>query len=208
MPLHMCGIPLKNGGDIIEALAPLFAPIANARVGRKFVAADFAKAMQDDYGIYMHPYVAEDWAPRLADGGILEPVNSSTSYAEFIYRYTEIGDVADYLKSSEQIFEAFRIYVRPLLLRLEREIPSDADLNEMLFERIKGMAFEDILNKPDVIAIKTRTLMLSALEEEQEENPEAREMREMMDVAVATFIIEIEEGGSPLSKQPSDIALG
>lgn len=195
---------LMRGGDIIEALAPLFAPIANAREGKRYVPAEFATSIEVEYGITTHPFVAEDWAPRLAKGGILEPLNANEAHCDYIYRRTDIGDVAQFERDVSAITERFRVYVTPHLERLQ--IPVPTDLDEQLFVRLKSVSFDDIARKPDVVVESDTTLTLIKIDPEPGVGTDTTP--QMLDVAVASFVYDLQTSDPNLAKKLGDITLG
>ncbi len=70
-----------KSNDIAAGLMPLFAPVISARAGAVFDSIQFAKDVSETYGLDMHPYVAEEMAPTLAQAGFLirEPIRASRS---------------------------------------------------------------------------------------------------------------------------------
>jgi hypothetical protein len=76
----------QRTGDITKGLMPLFAPIIHDQAGDIFVAAEFAKKVQEKYDIAMRPIVAESLIPKLVESGLLTKEEQSKYIA--VYRCT------------------------------------------------------------------------------------------------------------------------
>ena len=58
-------------GDITRGLLPLFSPIFSDKEGETYDPSEVSEAMNQLYGIEMHPLVAEELAPKLLEKGVL-----------------------------------------------------------------------------------------------------------------------------------------
>ena len=72
--------------DIAVGLIPLFAPIISARAGKPFDPMQFVRDVKTLYDLDMHPYVAEELAPSLAQHGYLIAERRVGSTPQYVNR--------------------------------------------------------------------------------------------------------------------------
>lgn len=81
-------------GDLTLGLLPLFSPLLAGKEGTQFSSKTFCNEVEQNYGINMHPYVAEDIAAKLCSKGFLtESLKSKPN--EKIYIINKINDISD-----------------------------------------------------------------------------------------------------------------
>lgn len=83
----------SQSGDIGDGLLKLFAPVIAKRAGQRFSPETFATDVLEMYDIEMHPYVAEDFAPRLAAAGYLVETANFAQNAAYENGHFEIPEL-------------------------------------------------------------------------------------------------------------------
>lgn len=91
----------EKTGDIGQGLLPLFAPVVAKRTGARFSAAQFAEDVLEMYDIEMHPYVAKEFAPRLAAAGYLKKIVKRDS--NVLYENQQV-DIVEPPLSEERLY--------------------------------------------------------------------------------------------------------
>ncbi|MEO2278854.1 hypothetical protein [Pseudoalteromonas pernae] len=94
-------------GDIISGLLPLFTPILAGKEGQEFSPQKLCEGINEAYGLQVHPYVAEELAPKLASSGVLR-INNLDRKGEryYIEKIPEVNDEA----LNRDIKDIFRVY--------------------------------------------------------------------------------------------------
>jgi hypothetical protein len=177
----------SGDGDLLSRLAPIFKLIAKNRVGRRFDAAQFAKDVGKLYFIDVHPWAAEDLAPRLEKAGLLRKNQLSPGAYEYIY--AEID--AEFSEVSEAdirlVVKKFIEFANPILGA--HSIPVDEKaLENGFFGQLIQMDFVSVLKKPvsDASTVGTLTLKKAGEEPEQSKGSGTR-----IDVLCASFIMHV-----------------
>lgn len=190
-----------QSGDIVAGLFPLFAPAIKRRHGKTFDPAVFAKDLEELCGLAVHPYIIEDWAPRMAQHELLiehdKELVGTRSVTTYICADPNIPDLVDLESRIVRLFDGFETYAKVLLKSHGLTAPARAVLERELVTRIQSMGFDNILAKPDrgnganVLTLERRPA---------EQSPDQHEAQ-IMDVICATFIIELHR------RQPEQFAL-
>lgn len=68
-----------ESGDLLAGLVPLFTPLFEGHVGEEFNPEVLGRKVKEAYGIEMHPYVAEDFVPKLVDADVLTIIEDARS---------------------------------------------------------------------------------------------------------------------------------
>lgn len=177
----------EQTGDIVSGLIPLFAPIVKQNAHSDFDSVQFSKSVDQYYGIKMHPYVAQDWAPRLAAAGLLHAVGES-HIERYINLDPELPDFANQEQRVNAIFHSFHTFCKPIVLKHGIAI-NDGDLDAALRRRLISMDFLDIMNAPDRNHMPDRTLRLDRRTETAGEVELGIEAK--LDVICAAFALEL-----------------
>ncbi|MFV8817135.1 hypothetical protein [Haliea sp. E17] len=137
-----------RSGDIFRGLMPLFAPIVAQNSGKYFSSENFCNQVDTFYGIKMHPFVAEDFAPKMAEFGLLEE-HVTEHLRQYKYKTIDTTD-----KSNEEEFEGlfirFKEFALKLLSRLKSDL-SDVDFDSEFMSRLAryGLDTEDSATNGD-----------------------------------------------------------
>lgn len=134
--------------DLLSGLSPIFKPIAKANQGKKFVPEDFARQVGELYGLRIHPWAIEDFAPRLERGGVLQKVQISTHVHEFVYAPVQEEFAAVSEADIANLLGSFRQFARPLLHQNQESVP-DTELDEAFLRQFRDMNFLEALLRPD-----------------------------------------------------------
>ena len=134
-------------GDLLSGLAPIVKPIARELAGQPFDAKEFSKRVEELYQISIHPWVADDLAPRLEKAGLLVKTQvtarvASYAYAEIPQEFDEVG-VGDI----RRVLQRFVDYARPLLAR-HKLVLDDAQLEETFLRELTSLDFHAALLRP------------------------------------------------------------
>lgn len=188
-------------GDLLSGLAPIVKPIARELAGQTFDANEFSRRVEELYQISIHPWVADDLAPRLEKAGLLVKTQLTArlityTYAEIPQEFDEVG-VADI----RLVLQRFVNYARPLLARHKLEL-DDAQLEETFLRELTSLDFHAALlrpgrtmplAKPTTASESTLRLPTKAEEEGQADVPAAAkpEVQALSDVTIlcAGFIL-------------------
>lgn len=136
-----------GNGDLLFGLAPIFKPLAREWAGRRFDAEEFARRAEDLYQIRIHPWAADDLAPRLEKAGLLVKT-AETRYA-VSYTYAAIEDEFTEIEEADirLVVKKFIDYARPLCSRHRLDL-SDSQLEGEFFKQLVSMDFHAALLKP------------------------------------------------------------
>lgn len=125
-------------GNIVKGLIPLFIPLLSGKEGEVFSPEAFCKEVNNAYGIGMHPYVAEDLAPKLVDANILLLGNvTKPKPSYFVNAIPSIDDKPvkdDILK----IFDQFENLAKTILSNAK--VNTEVDLHEEFTNRLARMS--------------------------------------------------------------------
>lgn len=134
-------------GDLLSGLAPIVKPIARELAGQTFDAKEFSRRVEELYQISIHPWVADDLAPRLEKAGLLVKTQvtarfTSYAYAEIPQEFDEVG-VGDI----RRVLQRFVDYARPLLAQ-NKVAQDDAQLEETFLRELTSLDFHAALLRP------------------------------------------------------------
>lgn len=131
-------------GDLLSGLAPIVKPIARELAGQPFDGKKFSQRVEELYQISIHPWVADDLAPRLEKAGLLVKTHitdriTSYTYADIPQEFDEVseGDV-------RQVLLRFVEYARPLLSSHNLDL-DDARLEEIFLRELTTLDFHSAL---------------------------------------------------------------
>ncbi len=136
-----------GNGDLLFGLAPIFKPLARELAGRRFDAEEFSRRVEDLYQIQIHPWAADDLAPRLEKAGLLIKT-AETRYA-VSYTYAAIEEEFAEIEEADVrlVVKKFIDYARPLCSRHKLDL-SDSQLEAEFFKQLVSMDFHAALLKP------------------------------------------------------------
>jgi hypothetical protein len=175
-------------GDLMSGLTPIFKPIVKQRVGQKFDANDFTKAVGKLYGIKIHPWAVDELARRLERAGLLKRTPLAGGVETYVYGNVE--ETFDEVTESDirQVVQAFIDFARPLLARLGAPVDEKA-LEDGFFDELTSIDFQSIVLKPEAKDLKPSTLSVPKGPEERAHHEELT-ARSHLDVLAAGFIVE------------------
>jgi hypothetical protein len=180
----------EQTGDIATGLLVLFAPVIAKRSGKTFDAQQFVEDVREMYDIEMHPYVAEDFAPRLAASGyLIETARfaENATYENGTFELPELPISEDVL---EALLERFADFANSLLVPNGINIPR-ATLKSGLLDRLVQPDFLGLMVRPDRPSTGPRTMTLRP-DPTANERPEDVE-RLRIDYLSARFILDCNE---------------
>jgi hypothetical protein len=172
-------------------LAPIFKLVAKRNAGKRFDPSRFAKEVGELYFIEVHPWAAEDLAPRLERAGLLKVVASSAAgLHEYVYAEVE-GEFTDVTEADiKLVVYRFIDFSKPLLA--SHSLPIDEKgLEGVFFEQLIKMDFHAILSKREQAraadaSADTLTIKKSP---ERVQADQALEAKARLDVLCASFIL-------------------
>lgn len=134
-------------GDLLSGLAPIVKPIARTLAGQPFDAKEFSLRVEELYQISIHPWVADDLAPRLEKAGLL--VKTQVTARVTSYAYADIRQEFDEVSVSDirLVLQRFVDYARPLLDRHKLEL-DDERLEETFLLELTSLDFHASLLRP------------------------------------------------------------
>lgn len=134
-------------GDLLSGLAPIVKPIARELAGRPFDAKEFSLRVEELYQISIHPWVADDLAPRLEKAGLLVKTQVTARVAS--YAYADIPQEFDEVSVDDirRVLQRFVDYARPLLPRHNLEL-DDVQLEETFLRELTSLDFHAALLRP------------------------------------------------------------
>lgn len=134
--------PVK--GDLLSGLAPIVKPIARELAGLPFDAKEFSQRVEELYQICIHPWVADDLAPRLEKAGLL--VKTQVTARVTSYSYAEIPQEFDAVRVDDihRVLQRFVDYARPLLPLHNRAL-DDAKIAEIFLRQLTSLDFHAAL---------------------------------------------------------------
>lgn len=185
-------------GDISDGLLKLLAPVIAKRSGTRFYPEEFAADVYETYDIEMHPYVAEDFAPRLAAAGyLIETVHIDQ---RVIYQNGEfdLPEPPVSPQALEALLDRFADGASKLLAENDLEIPRET-LKSGFLDRLVQPDFLGLIVRPDRPSGGPRTMSLKR-DSQTNVAPEIAE-RLHLDYLSARFILECN------SSNPEDFEL-
>lgn len=199
----------RGDNDLLSGLAPIFRSLGQGRVGQKFDPVEFASAVGKTYGLKVHPWAAEDLAPRLERAGLLQRVEVGPGAHE--YAYSEV--TGDYSEVSEAdirlVLRRFHEYARPLLAAHGLS-ETDEDLEDAFLKHLVDMEFVAVLLRPDQSAAQERkpsTITLKKPHEQEEWESEALH-KSRFNVLCASFILQAHRDETKLYELLVRVATG
>lgn len=164
-------------GDLLSGLAPIVKPIARELAGQPFDAKEFSRRVEELYQISIHPWAADDLAPRLEKAGLLVKTQvtarvTSYAYSDIPQEFDEVG-VGDI----RRVLKRFVDYARPLLARHNLTL-DDAQIEETFLKELTSLDFHAALMRRGRVAApavvppspaRTGTLRLPAKAEVMEQ---------------------------------------
>ncbi|WP_281649157.1 hypothetical protein [Parendozoicomonas sp. Alg238-R29] len=135
--------------DIITGLLPIFSPVIAKNNGYFFHPDTFVNDLEIMYGLKMHPYVAEEIAPKLEAKGLLK----STQVRNRI-TYVNSCDI-EYESSNEQeiqfkkLISDFTDFAKKMLSSVSIEI-SNKEIEKGFYYRLARLDFIREINSKDV----------------------------------------------------------
>jgi|GEM_PF-6690176 len=96
-----------NSGDLFKGLIPLFSPILTGKYGQKFEPKMFIHDLETSYGLKLHPYVAEQFVPKMVQAGLLFEAPSSKYEKSFIIGKIEPAVDKELESKIKSIFENY-----------------------------------------------------------------------------------------------------
>lgn len=104
--------------------------------------------LRSGYGLKIHPWAIEDFAPRLERGGVLQKVQISQDVHEYVYAPIQEEFAAVSEADISNLLQRFREFAIPLL-QANRESVSDTDLDDALLSQLRDMNFLAALLRPE-----------------------------------------------------------
>jgi hypothetical protein len=194
-------------GDIYQGLMPLFAPVIKLRRGKDFDPLQFAKDVDEYYGLRMDPLVAMDLVKRLEDAGLLREKSRTKEYVEYINCDPDVLDPTEADAFTQSVLEDFHSFLRQRLA--EHQITfSDDNIEAAIFKRLSTMEFLSVINKPEETASKSRTLKLGRTKINEVEETESDKMESRLDVLCAAYAIKQFNDAPDKFQRLCDIASG
>jgi len=186
---------LRKGGDFIEALAPLFAPIANRRKGQVFEPTSFANDLRQ-LSLDVHAFVIEDWAERMANAGLLTRISVESQPPKYIYNALDVTDVDEVSAKLQSIFDTFFGQFSKVLRSFNLEVVDRTRAEEMFFVRVRNFDFEAIASKNVSDDASQTKLTLEAFKKQDDNRPENTH-EQIMDVFFAYYIVDLRNRADP-----------
>jgi hypothetical protein len=174
-------------GDLLGKLAPLFKLIAKNKVGRRFDPAEFAKEIAKLFFIDVHPWAAEDLAPRLEKANLLTKRQLPAGAHDYIYAPVD----ADFNEVSEAdirlTVRRFVEFATPMLQSHGLSV-NEKELENGLFGQLIKMDFVSTLQKaPTLLAEPGSADTLSVKKTSKEVGTGVEAIR--IDVLCASFVL-------------------
>ena len=185
-------------GDLATGLLQLFAPVIAKRAGQKFVPEQFAADVGEMYDIEMHPYVAEEFAPRLAAAGYLTQTASFHQNAAYENAHVELAAPPVSEDTLNALLDRFVVFAEDLLRVVGVDIAGQV-LKDGLLDRLVQPDFLGLMVRPDRASPGPHTLTLKA--EPATDKNESDTQRLRLDYLAARFILQSKD------KAPDDFDL-
>jgi len=177
-------------GDIANGLLVLFAPVIAKRSGRKFEPQEFATDVREMYDIEMHPYVAEDFAPRLAAAGYLVETARFAEHATYENGTFQLPELPVSEETLDALLDRFADFANSLLLPNGINIPRET-LKSGLLDRLVQTDFLGLMVRPDKPSSGPRTMALKPGPTANERPEDVERLR--IDYLSARFLLDCNE---------------
>jgi len=99
-------------GDLVRGLLPLFTPLLSDLEGKEFIPEKFCEEINATYGLDMHPYVAEELAPKLVDAGVLTIIKERNKEKKYYIDSVPKIDNAKLQSDIQKIFHGFEKFAK------------------------------------------------------------------------------------------------
>lgn len=186
----------QGKADLLSGLAPLFRPIAKANSGKRFDAKIVSEAVATIYGFRIHPWALEDFAPRLAEAGVLRRIKTSAVTHDFVF-----ADIAEeFVQLAESDVDAvigkFIAYAQPILAE-HQQVATNADLEQALLSALTSFAFIESLIRPEKpVGPGAKTLSIRG-REPREAGGALPDTKAWLEVLCAGFILHVFRSDRP-----------
>jgi len=182
---------IDNTGDFVQGLVPLFTPIVREFEGNDFSPIEFSEALNRLYGLLVRPEVIEDWARRLADHGLLHPVEEDGEIVRYINMAPK--DAAEPINDEdiEYLLDEFVAYVSSKLREVDTVL-DQLQVEDAIFKRLKSMDFHDLIHKRQPSLVPERRLRLrsgNVGEEDENEELEFDSLEARLDFLCANYAL-------------------
>ena len=171
-------------GDIVQGLIPLFGPVFNEVAGKQFNPVNFTKQVEAFYGIRMHPWVAEDWAPRFEAAGFLTSTGDQYNRT-YTCRSISIQENSEASTAVIGLLDSLFLHVSQRLTDQKVSINRE-DLEAKIISRLQRVDFIALILKPNTIRSSPGTLTLPA----NRPTP-ANDIEATLDFILASRIVEL-----------------
>ena len=208
-PLLAYAVLAENWGathDLVSGLVPLFTPLAAKRTGQPFSPDDFARDIDEYYGLRISAKVAGDWVSRLESAELIKRVSGQEGpFAVFVY--------GDLIPSSATISEAqvtsllqeFRTFAVSAFARHKIGV-NPAIFEIAFFERIVSQSFLSLISAKNKISEADEGNQLRLPKRHEEFAALSADAR--LDATVAAFIYDSLENNQQRWRIIETIAAG
>lgn len=114
--------------DISSSLKPLIIPILHDIQGKLYSPSEVSRKVMENYGVKMHPLVAEDYAERLAEQGFLEKISPKNQNKKPNYQVAEFEEELD--QAEKRRFEVIISSIITTFSELASDFFQNAGLEE------------------------------------------------------------------------------
>ena len=180
--------------DIAQGLVPLFAPLISARAGTAFDPEQFVEDIKKTYDIEMHPFVAEEFAPLLADRGHLD-LHREANVASYVNLKCDLPAPPVQEEQLRALVDEFHSFSTHRLEKVGLQLTLE-QLEIEFFDRLVQPDFLGLLLRPDRPSGEPNTLTLKR--EKREVTDDSPHLDQQLDYLVASFILHINEHSSNL----------
>jgi hypothetical protein len=142
--------------DLYEGLFDFIRPIADSRVGKRFIPSELCEAVQERYGLNMPVLVMESLAARLAKAGLLSVNSKTIDVVSYVYAQsttTPPNPITE--KAIADMLERFRQFIRAG--SPENIVHTDTNLDKAFFERLMHVESLALLSRRDIPEAPKRT---------------------------------------------------
>lgn len=171
--------------DIAQGLVPLFAPLISARAGRAFDPKKFADDVKETYDLDMHPYVAEQFAPALAQRGYLQE-DRRDGTVHYKNLKCEIAEPPIREEQLRDLIDGFVAFATPRLKRAQLSSSPD-QLQAAFLDRLVRPEFLALILRPDQPSRGPRTLGLTG------DKDEVLHTEQHFDYLVASYMLHLHQ---------------
>jgi hypothetical protein len=199
----------RGEGDLLQGLTPIFKPIAKSHANEKFEPEEFARILDELYGIKVHNWAIQDLLPRLESAEIVYKAKISDDIEQ--YYYSEITEEFNEVdeKDIRLITQEFVEFSKPILE--SHNLPIDIDaLEDAFLSQLVDMDFISILLKPDRSKEDSKTPKTISLKKKSDEIEWEQQIsaKSKIDVLSASFIIEVYKTNQKLYELIMRVATG